>query len=427
MNIFEQLFEEVEIPDLIPVKFHLPVGTIQRKDIKDIIEKSLMDRALLDRIKEGQKVAVAVGSREIPHMDAIAKSVVDLIKEQGAEPFIFPAMGSHGGATAEGQREILRGFGITEETMGVPIKSSMETVRISTTPDGLPVHIDKNANAADCIVPIGRVKPHADFRGKIESGLMKMLTIGCGKQYGANLCHSLGMENMSKNVTAVAKEIIANKNIPFGISIMEDALHALYKLTAVPGEKIEEEEPALLVEAKSMIPGIPFEKVDVLILEEIGKDCSGAGMDPNVTGRSQSLGIWKPFIERIAILNLSEKSHNNGAGVGGGDVTTRRFLDKMNFDITYPNGITSHDLQGIKIPAVMPNDRTAIKMALETCIHADSPLGYRMVWMKNTLHLDSFYISSALVEEAKKNPDIEIVGEPIKVVFDENGNIPGLQ
>lgn len=426
MNIFEQLFQEVEIPDLIPVKFHLPVGTIQRKDIKQIIKDSLSERNLLSRIKKNQKVAVTVGSREIPHMDEIARSVVEIIKEQGADPFIFPAMGSHGGATAEGQRELLRGFGITEETMGVPIKSSMETVRISTTPSGLPVHIDKYANEADCIIPIGRVKPHADFRGKIESGLMKMLTIGCGKQYGANLCHSLGMHNMSENVTAVAKEILAHKNIPFGISIMEDALHALYKLSAVPGEKIEEEEPALLLEAKSMIPGIPFEKVDVLVLEEIGKDCSGAGMDPNVTGRSQSLGIWKPFIERIAILNLSEKSHHNGAGVGGGDVTTQRFLDKMDFDITYPNGITSHDLQGLKIPAVMPNDRTAIKMAIETCIDANSPKGNRLVWMKNTLHLDSFYISAALLEEAQKNPDIEIIGDPIKVIFDENGNIPGI-
>ena len=427
MNIFEKLFADVEIPDLIPVKFHLPVGKIQREDIYGTIEKSLKERDLLKRIQKGQSVALAVGSREIPHIDEITRSVIRLIKEQGAEPFIIPAMGSHGGATAEGQRELLKGFGITEESMGVPIKSCMDTVRIATTPDGLPVHIDKNANEADCIIPLGRVKPHADFRGKIESGLMKMLTIGCGKQYGANLCHSLGMQNMSKNVTNVAREIIAHKNVPFGIAIMEDALHALYKLTAVPGECIEQEEPALLEEAKSLIPGIPFEKVDVLVLEEIGKDCSGAGMDPNVTGRSQSLGVWKPFIERIAILNLSEKSHNNGAGVGGGDVTTRRFLDKMDFDITYPNGITSHDLQGIKIPAVMPNDRTAVKMALETCINADSLLGYRLVWMKNTLCLDSFYISAALLDEAKKNPDIEIVGEQVSVVFDGEGNIPGIK
>ena len=414
MNIFESLFQEVEVPELIPVRFRLPVGKLRREDIRLSIGQSLTERDLLRRIRPGDRVAVTVGSREIPHMDEIARSVVELIKKQGAKPFIFPAMGSHGGATAEGQRELLKGFGITEETMGVPILSSMETVRISTTPGGLPVHIDKNASEADCIIPIGRVKPHADFRGKIESGLMKMLTIGCGKQYGANLCHSLGMEHMSENITAVAKEIIRHKNIPFGISIMEDALLRL----------LEEEEPALLEEAKSMIPGLPFEKVDVLVLEEIGKDCSGAGMDPNVTGRSQSLGVWKPFIERIAILNLSENSHHNGAGVGGGDVTTRRFLDKMDFEITYPNGITSHDLQGIKIPAVMPNDRTAVKMALETCIHADGPEGCRMVWMKNTLHLDSFFISPALLKEAEQNPDIEIVGEKREIEFDEDGNIP---
>ncbi len=427
MNIFEKLFQEVEIPELIPVRYHLPMGTIREEEIRTYIERSLKERNLLDRILPGQTAAVAVGSREIPHMDRIARCVVELIKERGAHPFIFPAMGSHGGATAEGQRELLAGFGITEETMGVPIKSSMETVRIAETPDGLPVHIDKNADGADCIIPLGRVKPHADFRGKIESGLMKMLTIGCGKQYGANLCHSLGMENMSRNVTAVAREILKHKNVPFGIAIMEDALHHLYKLEAVPGERFEEEEPELLLEAKSLIPGIPFEKVDVLVLEEIGKDCSGAGMDPNVTGRSQSLGVWKPYIERIAILNLSEKSHHNGAGVGGGDVTTRRFLDKMDFDITYPNGITSHDLQGIKIPAVMPNDRTAVKMALETCIGADSPEGFRMVWMKNTLCLDSFFISPALLAEARTDPDLEILGEARPVSFDEAGNIPWIK
>lgn len=423
MNIFEKLFAKTEIPELYPVEYALPRGTILRDQIETLILDDLTKKNLSSRIKPGMSIAITGGSREITNIDQIIKTVVDFVKSCGAEPFIFPAMGSHGGATAEGQLEVLAGYNITEETMGCPIKSSMETVRISTTSNGLPVHIDKYANEADGIIPIGRIKAHTDFHGKYESGLMKMLTIGLGKQFGANLCHSLGMSNMPSNISAYAGEVLRLKNVLFGVGIIEDAFHATYKIAVVPGDRIQQDEPALLLEAKSLVPCIPFEKIDVLVLDEIGKDISGAGMDPNVTGRSQALGISQPYVERIAVLDLTDKSHNNGSGIGGADVTTRRFYDKFNMEITYPNCITSHDLNGMKIPAVMPNDKLAVKLAIDTCIDNDASIGCRLVWMKNTLHLDRFYVTKALLSDVEKHPLLKVVGEPFQMEFNADGNV----
>ena len=423
MNIFEKLFAGTEIPELYPVDFSLPKGSIQRKEISVIILNQLKELNLASRIKPGMSVAITAGSREITNIDQVIRTVVDFVKSCDGNPFIFPAMGSHGGATAEGQLEVLAGYNITEETMGCPIRSSMETVQISTTADGLPVHIDKYASEADAIIPIGRIKPHTDFHGKYESGLMKMLTIGLGKQFGANLCHSLGMSNMPKNISAYAGEVLRLKNVIFGVGIIEDAFHATYKLTVLPGERIQEDEPALLQEAKSLVPCIPFEKIDVLVLDEIGKDVSGAGMDPNVTGRSQAMGISQPFVERIAVLDLTDKSHNNGAGIGGADVTTQRFYEKFNMEVTYPNCITSHDLNGMKLPAVMTSDKLAVKLAVESCIDKNEELGIRLVWMKNTLHLDHFYVSKALLPDVEAHPQMKQSGDAFEVTFDESGNV----
>ena len=231
------------------------------------------------------------------------------------------------------------------------------------------------------------------------------------------------MSNMPENIAAYAGEVLRLKNVIFGVGIIEDAFHATYKLTVVPGEHIASDEPALLQEAKALVPCIPFRKLDVLVLDEIGKDISGAGMDPNVTGRSQSMGISQPFVERIAVLDLTDKSHNNGSGIGGADVTTERFYRKFSMEATYPNCITSHDLNGMKLPAVMPNDRLAVKLALNTCIDCDLSVGYKMVWMKNTLHLDTFYVTEALLPEVEAHPQMRLTGEAFAVEFDENGNV----
>lgn len=423
MDIFDKLLEGVKIPAFAPVHFEIEHGTIRREEIPGIVEEGIRRQGLLSRLKEGDTVAVTAGSRGIHNYDQVVKSVVDVLKKAGARPFIFPAMGSHGGAVSEGQLRILEGYGITEETMGVPVISSMETVQIGETPHGLPVHMDKNAASADFIVPVGRVKPHTDFRGRHESGLYKMLAIGCGKQHGADICHSRGYGEFSRNISEIAEVMLEKKKILFGMAIVEDAFHGTYSLTAVPPEKFEEEDARLLVKAKELVPHIPFEKINVLILNRFGKNISGAGMDPNVTGRSGSLPAEKPFVDRIVVLDLTEESHNNFAGIGIADVITRRFFDKISFTETYPNGITSRDLASLKIPTVMSNDRNAIRAALQTVSGQMPEEGWRVVWMDDTLGLESFFISESLVEEAERNPALQVESRRVVPEFDGEGNV----
>ncbi len=425
MDIFDKLLEGVRIPAFAPVHFEIEHGTIVREDIAELVEKEILQKGLLSAVKEGDTVAVTAGSRGITNYDQIVKCVVDVLKKAGAHPFIFPAMGSHGGAVAEGQRRILEGYGITEETMGVPIVSSMETVQIGETPHGLPVHMDKNAAVADFIVPVGRVKPHTDFRGRHESGLYKMLAIGCGKQHGADICHSRGYGEFSRNIAEIAEVMLQKKKILFGMAIVEDAFHGTYSLTAVPPERFEEEDARLLVKAKELIPHIPFEKVNVLVLNRFGKNISGAGMDPNVTGRSGSLPVEKPFIDRIVVLDLTEESHNNFAGIGIADVITQRFYSKIDFKETYPNGITSRDLASLKIPTVMKGDRNAVRAALQTVSGKMPKEGWHVVWMQDTLGLENFLISESLVEEARLNPALSVGTERIVPEFDRDGNLQG--
>ena len=426
MSVYNIIFAETEIPEIIPVKYRLPEGKITQAQIQTKVAETIEQSGSLQQVKAGQTVALAVGSREINHINLIVKAVVQKFLDIEAKPFIIPAMGSHGGATAIGQQEVLAGYGITEDTMGVPVKATMETVQFENTPSGLHVYLDKYANEADYIIPIGRIKPHTDFRGEIESGLMKMLAVGCGKQQGANVCHSRGIDYISNNIVDLAGVIQKRKSVPFGLGIIEDAFHNTYFVQAVPGNELEKREKELLKIAKSLVTCIPFEKVDVIVMEEIGKDISGAGMDPNVTGRSLMLGVSRPYAERIAVLDLSEKSQHSAAGIGTADVTTQRLFEKTDLEKTYVNGITSHDPLSIKMPPIMPTDRDAIKLALQTCLEADLKQGYRMVMLKNTLHLNSFYISPALLEEAKGNPDITILGEARPLEFDSQGNLPYL-
>ena len=423
MDIYDLLLKDVPIPRFVCARYQVKAGDIRREDIPLLVRERIARRGVLKPIRPGDTVAVAAGSRGIHNYDAVVRAVVVELIAAGARPFIIPAMGSHGGATAEGQREVLAGYGIIEETMGVPVVSCMETTRIGTTADGIPVHIDSCAAKADWIVPVNRIKPHTDFRGPHESGLMKMLAIGCGKQFGANLCHTRGFGEMARNVTGIASTILDTGRVLFGLAVIEDALDGTYKLEAIPGERIPDEEEALLLEAKALIPGLPFEKVDALILTEIGKEISGSGMDSNVTGRSSNLGTWKPFVDRIAVLDLTELSHHNGVGMGLADVTTKRFFDKFRFEATYPNGITSHDLSSLKLPPVMPSDLAAIRMMLHSLPDVERPNGPRVVWMRNTLCIQSFLISESLAEEASAIPGMS-VGESIgDIPFDEAGNI----
>ncbi len=272
---------------------------------------------------------------------------------------------------------------------------------------------------------MGRIKAHTDFRGPVESGICKMLVIGMGKQHGAYQCHKLGFKSMAANVMEFAGAIIEKKPNLFALGLIENAYHETCRIEAVPAARILEEEPGLLEYAKSRMARIPFEQADILFVDETGKDISGAGMDPNITGRSPVLGISAPYFQRIAVFDLTDKSHGNFGGLGSADVTTRRLYEKVDFEQTYPNGITSAEPISVKLPVIMPNDRNAMQFALRTATDCDWNRGPRIVWLKNTLSLSEFYISEALREDAEKLENVEIVSGPLEVVFDEEGAVKG--
>jgi len=424
MNEIETMLSGVKPPEFYRVKYNFPSDTVT--NISEAVTEALARKGTLDRILPGQTVAITGGSREISGITIILGTFIKELLKIGAKPFIFPAMGSHGGATAQGQREVLASYGITQKTMGVPIHSSMETVKVGETPQGLPVHADKYALGADHIIPIGRIKPHTDFKGRYESGLMKMLAIGLGKQHGANLCHKMGMPKMSENVLAFGKELLDACRIPFGIGIIENAFHQTHRIVAVPGECFEEEEPDLLLQAKSLIPAIPFDKVDVIMCQQMGKEISGTGMDSNVIGRSASLGISKPYAERIGILDLTEKTHGNFNGVGLGDAISQRLFSKMSFETTYPNTITALEPNAVKIPPVMPTDRLCFAFCLSTCTQAENG-NLRVVWIKDTLSMDSFFISEALLAAADNDPLLAVEDGVFLPGFDREGTFQGFQ
>lgn len=425
MSIFDQLLADNEIPRFVRVRHEMDHSHIE--DIPAAVAEALKREGTLDQIRPGNTVCITAGSRDVANIDKIIRAVCDEVKAVGGKPFIIPAMGSHAGAQAEGQRGIIEGYGVTEEAMGAPIKASMETEVLGYSKDGLEIHIDKYANAADYIIPIGRIKAHTDFRGPVESGICKMLVIGMGKQHGAYQCHKLGFNNMAKNVMEFADVIIQKKPNMFAIGLIENAYHQTCRIAAIPADKILEEEPPLLEYAKKRMAKIPFERADILFVDEAGKDISGAGMDPNITGRSPVLGISAPYFQRIAVFDLTDKSHGNFGGLGSADVSTQRLYQKIDFEQTYPNGITSAEPISVKLPVIMPSDKTAMQFALRTATDTDWETGPKIVWLKNTLSLSEFYISEALVGEASRLDNVEIVSGPKDVIFDETGAVKELK
>jgi len=421
VNIFEQLVQDIKLPKMsrIRQKFLRPV----LEDVSGVIREQLQREGVLDRIKNGDKVAITAGSRGIENFAAIVRELVTVLKERGAKPFLVPAMGSHGGATAEGQTAVLRCLGITEETVGAKICSTMEVVRIGTTDKGIPVCFDKYAYDADATIVINRIKPHTCFRGSIESGLAKMIAIGLGKQIGAEMCHATGLSNMSARVEEIARVAIEKSNIAFGIGIIENAYDETSRIVAIPRQKIIDEEPEFLIEAKENLPQMLLGKCDVLVVDEIGKNISGTGMDPNIVKRFTSEAIvCRPLAQRIVVLDLTKETHGNATGIGLADICTRRLYEKIDFYESYPNSLTSRVLMSVKIPMVMDNDRQAMKAAVKACFDIDYD-DVRIMRIKNTLKLEEIHISENLLDEAMKNPRIEILSVPKEMAFDENGNL----
>lgn len=422
-ELLRSLVENTPIPKLVKIRQSFD-DTILADPIGELI-KRLRTADSMTGITAGQRVAVAVGSRGISRIDELTKTVIDELKRIGAEPFIVPCMGSHGGATAEGQTEVLAHLGIDEKRMGCPVRSSMEVVELDRLPNGLPVFCDKiAATESDAIIVINRIKPHTAFRGAIESGMFKMISIGLGKQKGAEACHQLGFKYMAENVPAMARVMIEKLPIRFGVAIVENAYDQICRIEVLGTDTMEEREKELLIEAKSRLPQILFNDLDVLVIDYIGKNISGDGADPNITGRYPTpYAHGGPEVNKMVVLDLTPESQGNANGVGTADFTTSRLVSKTDWPATYANGLTSTVCAPTKQATTLENDRDAIKAAIKTCNILDYTK-CKLVRIRDTLHLGTIEISESLLEEAKSNPRIEILEGPYEWTFDEEGFLP---
>lgn len=423
-DVVSALAGTIELPRMVRVKQLLDGSHFEPEEIPGIVHAQLDRPEMRERIRPGMSVAITCGSRGVANIAIITKAIVDFVKECGGVPFVFPAMGSHGGATAEGQLGILTGYGVTEEFIGCPIRSSMEVVQVGNREDnGRPVYIDKYASEADGIILCGRVKAHTAFRGPYESGILKMAVIGMGKQRGAEQCHQDGFSEMAYDLPQIAKVIFDNTNILGAVALGENAFDQTCIIEGLLKEEVFDREPDILTRTKERLGKIYFDDIDVLVVDRIGKDISGDGMDPNITGRFAVSHVpTSKNVQHIAVLDLTEETHGNCNGLGLADVTTSRLVNKIDVDATFPNVVTSTVLCTPRIPLFTRSDEDCIKIALRTCnfIDRENP---RIVHIQDTMRLEEIYISEAMLEEAKNNPNVEILSEPEAWPFDENGNL----
>lgn len=415
-----------DYPDIFRIRqsFERPLVT----DIPAEVESELAKLALKGSIQPGDTVAITAGSRGIANIHLIIKAIVDHFKGLGAKPFIVPAMGSHGGGTAEAQRGIIEGYGITEEFCGCPIKASMETIIVCDAAEGFPVHFDKHASEADHVVVCGRVKPHTNFFGDIQSGLMKMMLIGLGKHNGARIYHRAIKDfPFGQIVRSVGKEVLAKCNVIAGVGIVENAYDETAKIQAVAPHDFEEREKELLVFAKQWLPRLPFDKCDVLLVDQIGKNISGTGLDTNVVGRKDGWHLpganETPKVRLIGIRGLTEETHGNGCGIGNVEFALTRAVEQTNLEITRINCLTGGEAAGAAIPINYPTDREVLNSALPL-IGLTAPSDAKLMWIQDTLHVSEMECSVAYLEEARQRDDLEIIVEPRPLPLDNNGMLP---
>lgn len=410
------LLKDIVIPPMARARQRFDDSAIA--DVAAVTAAKLREQGLESRIRAGMCVALTGSSRYIADAAIVLRETASFVKGLGAFPVIVPAMGSHGGATADGQRAILTEYGITEESCGCEIFSSMDTVLTGHTPDGLPVYMDEFAHRCDAIVTIGRIKAHTAFRAKYESGLMKMLAIGLGKQKGADSLHEAGFGAFKTRIPAFATVIMQTNNVIFGIGIIENAFDRTCRIEVIKGEEIASREPDLLEYAKSRMARILIDETDLLIVREIGKNISGSGMDPNISGTwSTPYGGGGIKKQRVAVLDLTDESHGNALGVGRADTTTMRLFHKIDFTALYPNILTSTVTEPGKIAIVLEDDEMAIKGALKMLNGVDKPRA-RVVMIKNTLELSEIHISESLVSTAERTEGLDIVEDVRPLRFD---------
>ena len=415
----------MDIPHVQLVRQTAPQPTVA--DVAGEVRRQWRQSQTAKRIKPGMRIAVGCGSRGINNYLAIAKSTVEALHELGAKPFIVSAMGSHGGATPEGQRELLASYDVDEAHLGVPVVTDMDAVQIGTNSWGQPVWWDKNALAADGVVTVSRVKPHTDFRGRFESGILKMLVIGLGKRHGADQVHSFGTRGLRDMLQESGKVILEKTRFLGGLAVLENANEETAKLEVVDRDDLYDREPALLDEARGLMGRIPFPALDVLIVGECGKNYSGAGIDPNVVGRmlieaSPEAETNDPRITRMGLLDISPESHGNATGIGIADLTTTRAIAAINQVPFRMNNLTARFLWRSKLPIAFETDREVINTCVETCWQPEfEKLKFAVI--PNTLEVAELWISAPLAVEAKANPHLQLVGSPQPMPFDAKGNL----
>ena len=426
MSTIDKLLDNVPIPKVVRVRQSFPDNCIPVERLPRVILDRIREHGMEERIQPGMRIGITAGSRGITNIPLILRTLVDFVRERGAEPFLIAAMGSHGGATSEGQRAVLSGLGITEETMGCPIRSSMEVVPAGHNAEGAEVFMSRDAAEMDGVIVCNRIKAHTCFRGPVESGLMKMMAIGLGKQVGADYCHKAGFQNMAKNVRLFGQTVLNALPVLFGVGILENAFDHTSEVVVLSKEEIPVEEPACLARAMAMLPKIHVPECDVLVVDTIGKNFSGGGMDANVTGTfvtPYASGGLKS--QRVAVLDLSPESHNNATGSGMAHATTRRFFDKIDFEQTYPNVITSTVIENVRIPMVLKNDRQAIQVCLRTCTDV-GPEGPRLVRISNSMRLGHIYLSHHYLPQIREHPLLEQESDLMDLPFDAEGNLTDL-
>lgn len=422
--------DPAELPKLYRVIQHFDAPKV--KDVPGTVRSELDRIGVAAKIKPGQRIAITAGSRGVANIPAIIRSVASFVKDAGGSPVVLPTMGSHGGATAEGQREMLRGLGVSEETVGCPILATMEVVSVGKTEEhGVPVFLDKNAAESDGIIVVGRVKQHTDFDAPIESGLHKMMTIGLGKHKGAIDAHrrsiTIGFPTI---IPEIGQHVLKHSPTPIlaGLAIVENSYDETAIIEAVKPEDFEVREKALLALAKQYIGKLPFDQIDVLLIDESGKDVSGNGMDTNVTNRVMSFGNsgpGKPKVTRLILRDLTEATHGNANGIGQADFILKRAADKIDWYPTYMNSITGVAPEYGRMPVVCQHDHHALSWALQTSGRFH-PSELRIVWIRNTLAVSAMYVSEAMLADVKANERLEIAGEPVQMGFDETGHLPEL-
>ena len=411
---------EYPFPPLTPVHQHFPrvrLASIDSKVAQELAKVPDVDVA-------GKSIAITVGSRGIADLVEIIRALVAGLRAKGGHPFIVPSMGSHGGATADGQVAVLAGYGITEASVGAPIQSSMDVVEIAQLEDGTPLYTDRIAYEADAIVIANKVKPHADFKARYESGLVKMLSIGLAKHKGAVALHNHGFERFNDILPKAAARLLEHLPVLFGLAILENAFDDLMTVELIPADEILEREQQLLKIAKSSIGKLSFDEIDVLIVDEIGKNISGEGMDPNVTGRPGSglPGFDAPSIQKIVVLDVTPQSHGNGVGIGSADISTRRCIEMLDLGAIYTNAITATILNPAKLPMILNNDHDALVVAAKTCNRV-TPEGIKIVRIKNTLEIHEISVSPALLGEVEQNDALSVAGAPSPMAFDTDGRL----